>query len=403
MKIYFFIKIINNKYYIFIISMSSLKYFNNIYVKTDNFDDIITFNDLLSTLHTDRRSLLKYLRENKIYYDTFKQIGNSKGFIRYYKKAEDPVLTSSLTPSITPSIETDSLTYPPPDILQDDNPELNKNYKPLDNSTTSTTPYDILHSFHLEDLLKYSPVMITKYNFKINNYTELFEKSEDEVYKQKVLKYKKFLIDNTKIEQIHNILSLYISTFNTIILKMYGRIYDTYENELNKMDFENIKYDNVLGVYYTRYLNQKNQLYKSRSTLEHEKELYEYISENYESAILEKKLLNQQKVINDSKYILHKKSKGSDEYTYKINTIRITMDDIQNPSLEFLVNIVQHNDLLSDFYFGQTYGKIAIAMYKILIKCIYNFKKYKKLCDMYKVKNLDTEDENYKILLKLKN
>ncbi len=169
------------------------------------------------------------------------------------------------------------------------------------------------------------------------------------------------------------------------------------------MEFENIKYDNVLGVYYTRYLNQKNQLYKSRSTLEHEKELYEYISENYESAILEKKLLNQQKVINDSKYILHKKSKGSDEYTYKINTIRITMDDIQNPSLEFLVNIVQHNDLLSDFYFGQTYGKIAINMYKILIKCIYNFKNYKQLCDMYKIKNLDTEDYYYKTLLQLQN
>ena len=397
MKIYFFIKIINNKYYIFIISMSSLKYFNNIYVKTDNYNDIITFEDLLTTLHTDRRSLLKYLRENKIYYDTFKQIGNSKGFIRYYKKIDE----LALTPSITPSIETDSLTYPPPDILQDDNPELNENYKPLDNSTTSTTPYDILHSFHLEDLLKYSPVMITKYKFKIDKYTELFENTENELYKQKVLKYKKFLTDKTKIEQIHNILSLYISTFNTVILKMYGRIYETYENELNKMDFENIKYDNVLGVYYTNYLNQKNQLYKSPSTLKHIQELYDYISENYESAILEKKIIHQQKVINDSKYILHKKFKGSDEYTYKINTIRITMDDIQDPSLEFLVNIVQHNDLLSDFYFGETYGKIAIAMYKILIKCIYNFKEYKKLCDIYKIKHLDTDDYYYKVLLKL--
>lgn len=379
--------------------MSSLKYFNNIYIKTDNFDDIITFDNLLSTLHTDRRSLLRYLRENKIYYDTFKQIGNSKGFIRYYKKADDTILT----PSITPNIENDSLTYPPQDILQDDNPELNENYKPIETSTTSTTPYDILHSFHLEDLLKYSPVMITKYRFKIDKYTELFENSENEVYKQKVLKYKKFLTDKTKIVQIHKILSLYISTFNTVILKMYGRIYETYDNELNKIDFENIKYDNVLGVYYTNYLNQKNQLYKSPSTLKHMQELYDYISENYESAILEKKLLHQQKIINDSKYILHKKFKGSDEYTYKINTIKITMDDIQNPSLEFLVNIVQHNDLLSDFYFGQTYGKIAIDMYKILIKCIYNFKEYKKLCDLYKLKNLDINDYYYKMMLKLTN
>jgi len=323
--------------------MSSLKYFNSLYVKTENFNDIITFEDLINTLHTDRRSLLKYLRENKIYYDTFKQIGNCKGFIRYYVKADN--FTSTLTPSLTPSLETDSLTYPPPDILQDDNPQLNINYKPAENSTK---PYDILHNFHLEDLLKYSPVMITKYKFKIDKYTELFENTENELYKQKVLKYKKFLTDKTKIEQIHSILSLYISTFNTVIIKMYGRIYDTYESELNKMDFENIKYDNVLGVYYTRYLNQKNQLYKSSKTKENEKELYDYIAENYESAILEKKILHQQKVINESKYILHKKIKDTDDYTYKINTIRITMDDIQNPSLKFLVNIVQHNDLLSD-------------------------------------------------------
>lgn len=399
MKKYFFIKIINNKYYIFIIFMSSLKYFNNIYVKTDNFDDIITFDDLLSTLHTDRRNLLKYLRENNICYDPFKRIGNNTGFIRFYKKIDEP----SLTPSLTPSIETDSLTYPLPDILQDDNPELNENYKPIEKSTTSTTPYEILHSFHLEDLLKYSPVMITKYKFKIDKYTELFENSENEVYKQKVLKYKKFLTDKNKIEQIHNILSLYISTFNTVILKMYGRIYETYENELNKMDFENIKYDNVLGVYYTNYLNQKNQLYKSPSTLKHIQELYNYISENYESAILEKKLIHQQKIINDSKYILHKRIKGTNDYVYKINTIRITMEDIQEPSLEFLVNIIQHNDLLSDFYFGQTYGKIAINMYKILIKCIYNFKEYKKLCDLYKLKNLDINDYYYKTMLKLTN
>ena len=397
MKKYFFIKIINNKYYIFIIFMSSLKYFNNIYVKTDNFDDIITFDDLLSTLHTDRRNLLKYLRENKICYDPFKRIGNNTGFIRFYKKVDEP----SLTPSLTPSIETDSLTYPLPDILQDDNPELNENYKPIEKSTSSTTPYEILHNFHLEDLLKYSPVMITKYKFKIDKYTELYEIDENEIYMQKVLKYKKFLTDKNKIEQIHNILSLYISTFNTVILKMYGRIYETYENELNKMDFENIKYDNVLGVYYTNYLNQKNQLYKSPSTLKHIQELYNYISENYESAILEKKLIHQQKIINDSKYILHKRIKGTNEYVYKINTIRITMEDIQEPSLEFLVNIIQHNDLLSDFYFGQTYGKIAINMYKILIKCIYNFKEYKKLCDLYKLKNLDINDYYYKLMLKL--
>lgn len=376
--------------------MSSLKYFNNIYVKTSNYDDIITFDELITTLQTDRRKLIRFLRENGIYYDTFKQIGNSKGYIRFYKKIDD--YTDIPTPTITPSLETDSLTSPLPDILQDDNPELNKNYKPLDKSTT---PYDILHSFHLEELLKYSPVMITKYKFKIDKYTELFENSENEVYKQKVLKYKKFLTDKSKIDKIHNILSLYISTFNNIIIKMYGRIYETYENELNKMDFENIKYDNFLGIYYTRYLNQKNQLYKSPSTKKNMQELYDYISDNYETAILEKKLLNQRKIIFDSKYILHKKNKNSDEYTYKINTIRITMEDIQNPTLEFLINIVQHNDLLSDFYFGQTYGKIAINMYKILIKCIYNFKEYKKLCDMYKVKNLDTEDENYKILLKL--
>ena len=377
--------------------MSSLKYFNNIYVKTDNFDDIITFDDLLSTLHTDRRNLLKYLRENKICYDPFKRIGNNTGFIRFYKKVDEP----SLTPSLTPSIETDSLTYPLPDILQDDNPELNENYKPIEKSTSSTTPYEILHNFHLEDLLKYSPVMITKYKFKIDKYTELYEIDENEIYMQKVLKYKKFLTDKNKIEQIHNILSLYISTFNTVILKMYGRIYETYENELNKMDFENIKYDNVLGVYYTNYLNQKNQLYKSPSTLKHIQELYNYISENYESAILEKKLIHQQKIINDSKYILHKRIKGTNEYVYKINTIRITMEDIQEPSLEFLVNIIQHNDLLSDFYFGQTYGKIAINMYKILIKCIYNFKEYKKLCDLYKLKNLDINDYYYKLMLKL--
>jgi len=376
--------------------MSSLKYFNNIYVKTSNYDDIITFDELITTLQTDRRKLIRFLRENGIYYDTFKQIGNSKGYIRFYKKVDD--YTDIPTPTITPSLETDSLTSPLPDILQDDNPELNKNYKPLDKSTT---PYDILHSFHLEELLKYSPVMITKYKFKIDKYTELFENSENEVYKQKVLKYKKFLTDKTKIDKIHNILTLYISTFNNIIIKMYGRIYETYENELNKMDFENIKYDNFLGIYYTRYLNQKNQLYKSPSTKKNMQELYDYISDNYETAILEKKLLNQRKIIFDSKYILHKKNKNSDDYTYKINTIRITMEDIQNPTLEFLINIIQHNDLLSDFYFGETYGKIAINMYKILIKCIYNFKEYKKLCDMYKVKNLDTEDENYKILLKL--
>ena len=47
--------------------------------------------------------------------------------LEYYKKADDPVLT----PSITPSIENDSLTYPPPDILQDDNPKLNENYNTL--------------------------------------------------------------------------------------------------------------------------------------------------------------------------------------------------------------------------------------------------------------------------------
>lgn len=375
--------------------MPSLKHFNEIYVNTTNYNDIISFNELINTFDITRKELIQYLKEHNIYYDAFKVIGTSKGFIRFYKKMENPIITTS------PSIDTNSLSLsePIPDILQDNIIELNKNYKPIEKSTK---PYDILHSIHLEDLLKYSPVIITKYKFKIDKYTELFENSENDLYKQKVIKYKQYLTNKKQIKQIHDILSLYLSTFNTIIIMIYGRIYDTYEEELNKMNFENIKYDSVLGVYYTNYLNQINQSYKSKTTKKNIEELYNYISENYESAILEKKLSSQQKAILDNKFILHKKNNNSNDYTYKINSIRITMEDIQEPSLDFLVNIVQLNDLLSDFYYGQTYGKIAINIYKILIKCIYNFKEYDELINLYKKKKNDKNNYYFKTLLKLK-
>ena len=67
------------------------------------------------------------------------------------------------------------------------------------------------------------------------------------------------------------------------------------------MKFDNIKNDDILGIYYTRYISLKEQLYQSNSTKQHIQELYKYISENYESAILEKKLLSQKKAILDSK------------------------------------------------------------------------------------------------------
>lgn len=337
--------------------MSFIDIFNKNYIKTGKLSDIILFNDLQKTCNVNRKQLIFELKKNNINYSPFFKLCGNIGCITGYNKIYD---YSSIGTNKTP------------DII-----EIQQNIQ----SNLIYPKNNIKNKLSHEDIIKFSPVMISKYRYKLQRYKILNNQKENSDLKIKIQKYTDLLAEEVKIKKSEKIIDNRLIPITCIVLKFYGKLYNDYENELNNVNFENIKNDELLSGYYIKYLNLKNQPYKTDDNKQYLIKLEEYINDNYENAINNKMVFEQKTIIN------------------KINLNDISSLQLNNPTLELLVKFIQYNDVCSDFYFDINYGKKSLKIYKMLLQILIHFHDYSKLLNLYEKNNVE-KDINYDKLIK---
>lgn len=331
--------------------MSFIEKFENNFIKSNNNNDIVSFNELLILFNITRKELLNNLKKYNINYNAFNKNNNSIGCIYGYIKNKEEDINNIINQQSVNINYTQNIIY----------------------------PHSILKN--IDEIIKYSPIMIQKYKntlFKYDNLNVLTPKQSE-----KYDLYKSYVSNTKLIQKIEKSINKRLIPLTNIIFKLYQPLYNNYEDELNNIDFENIKNDYYLSDYYNKYIILKNQSHKTKDMIETLNKINKYITENYEQSILNKKLIEQQNILNS------------------INITSITQNDINNPSLDIIIKLIRYNDVCSDLYFDKEYCKKSILLYKMLIESIYNFHKYNELIDLYKKHNLPEDDYYYNMLIKL--
>lgn len=323
--------------------MDFITIFNNNYIKTNNINDIILFDEIYKLYNITRKQLIQELKKHNISYKPFFKStnpNNSSGCIIKYTKKID----------------------------------IEQNHK-----SNNIYPDDII--------IKFSPIMVKKYMIKIKKYTiklnnciELNTINKKQSYIIKINKYNKLLENNDIINKVSKYIYDKLIPITSIILSIYGKLYKSYDDELDNINFDNIKDDIILRPYYKKYLYLTNKKYKSQYDIILLNKITEYIMNNYDQAIINKSLVVQKNILHD------------------INIDNVNTQDLINPTLDTLIKFIQYNDVCADFYFDVIYGKKSLKIYKSLITIIIHFTKYNDIIELYNNKKLPHNTLYFKLL-----
>jgi len=262
--------------------VSFIQKFDDNYLKSDDNNDIILFDELINLFNISRKELINNLKLYKIKYNAFLKKDNKTGGIYGYIKKEQ------IHKNITPNIDyTQNIIYP-------------------DN---------ILNN--IDDIIKYSPIMIQYYKVKLQKYDYLIKLTNTQKEKQEL--YNSLLLNTKLITKTEKSIDKRLIPLTNIIFKLYKPLYYKYQNELENINYENIKDDYILSQYYRKYIILKNQHHQTEQMKESLKSITKYLNENYEQVIINKKIKNQQEVLDT------------------INILDISQNEINTPSLDLLI------------------------------------------------------------------
>ena len=346
--------------------MSFIIDFNNNFIKSTNNNDIISFKEIIDTFKINRKELINNLKINNITYNAFYQNeDDSIGCIYGYIKNNN--INSNNNNNTTKNNNEEDINK----IIK--LPEQNTNY-----TQNIIYPQSVLKN--IDEIIKYSPIMIQKYKNTLFKYDKLdiLTSKQDKKYEM----YKLYLSNTKAINKIEHSINKRLVPLTNIIFKLYKPLYNNYEDELNNIDFNNIKNDYYLCEYYNKYIILKNQHYKTPEINDTLNKIITYINNNYEQAIINKKLTEQQEIL-------------------KTININISIDEINNPSLDILIQLIRYYDLCTDLFFIKECKNKSLLIYKLLIEVLYNFHKYNDLIKLYKKHNLPEDDYYFNILIKL--